>query len=98
LTTDINVLFNQSKPINTVKTHHKEKIMSQPFARAQAIFALIAAAMATANPTAAMAGVPLYVSRGKGRGARQASSRCVAHDQRDAVKSRNQLRQRRAVR
>lgn len=68
--------------------------MSQPFARAQALFALIAAAMAAPNPAAAMAGIPTYVSRGKGRGGRSASARCVAHDQRDARKLRNRARHR----
>lgn len=72
--------------------------MSQPFARAIAIFALIAAAQASSNPTAALAGVPAYVSRGKGRGMRSASRHCVAHDQRAPAKARNQQRHRRAAR
>jgi hypothetical protein len=66
--------------------------MSQPFARANAMFALIAAAMATANPQAALAKIGPYVSRGKGTGKRHGSSRCVAMDKRAASKARNQAR------
>ena len=68
--------------------------MGQPFARAAAMFALIAAAMASTNPSAAMAQIPSYESRGKGKGGRQASARCVAHDQRHASKMRNRARHR----
>lgn len=72
--------------------------MSQPFARAIAMFALVAQAMATPNPAFHLASIPAYVSRGKGRGRRSASRRCVAHDQRAALKSRNQRRARQAAR
>lgn len=70
--------------------------MSQPFSRVAAMFSLIAAAMASTNPPAAMAGIPAYVSRGKGRTMRSASRHCVAHDQRAATKARNQQRHRKA--
>lgn len=52
--------------------NHKEPAMSQPFARASAMFILIAAAMATPNPAFHLASIPAYVSRGKGRGHRSA--------------------------
>lgn len=66
--------------------------MSQPFARAQAMMSLIAAAMLSANPQAALGQIGAYRSRGKGRGIHQASSRKVAHDKRDAVKVRNRAK------
>lgn len=68
--------------------------MGHPFARAAAMFALIAQAMASSNPGAAMAQIPAYVSRGKGQARRQASDRCVAHDKRAACKARNRARHR----
>lgn len=58
------------------------------------MFTLIAQAMASTNPGAAMAQIPAYQSRGKGRGRRSASDRCVAHDQRDARKLRNRAQHR----
>lgn len=70
--------------------------MSQPFARAIAMFALISQAMATPNPAFHLANIPAYVSRGKGRGRRSASRHCVAHDRRAAAKARNQQRHRSA--
>ena len=42
--------------------------MSQPFARAIAMVALIQAAMSGNNPQVALAGIPAYRSRGKGEG------------------------------
>ena len=42
--------------------------MSLPFSRSIAMFALIRAAMQSANPQAAMAAIGPYKSHGKGRG------------------------------
>lgn len=58
------------------------------------MFTLIARAMASTNPGVAMAQIPAYVSRGKGQARRQASDRCVAHDQCHARKARNRARHR----
>jgi hypothetical protein len=67
--------------------------MSAAFSRARAIAALIAAAVAAG---AGLEGIPAYVSRGKGKGGRQASARRVAMDKREARKARNRAANRRA--
>lgn len=75
---------------------------SAPFARARIMLAGIMAALAitpaqggVAAQKDALAALGPYVSRGKGCGGHQASKRCVAHDKRDARKTRNRKRNRR---
>ena len=41
--------------------------ISNPFKRAHAMMAIIQAALASANPQLALAGIPAYQSRGKGK-------------------------------
>jgi hypothetical protein len=65
--------------------------MAAPFARARAIFAMLAAGMAPTN-------LPVYISRGKGGGATPRSASGVAHAKRLAAKARNVQRHRRACR
>lgn len=64
-----------------------------PFARARAMFAAVAAAMALspAMQHAALAEIEPYQSRGKGKGGshRPRSSHTVAADKRASVKARN---------
>lgn len=67
---------------------------NQPFARAIAMFNLIAAAMSGPNSQAALAGIGPYVSRGKGQGKNQASRYCAAMQQRAAVKAKNRAKHR----
>lgn len=79
-------------------------IRSAPFARARLMMAAISVALAgTGNDIAArltaLAGIDTnYQSRGKGRGAHQASRRSIATDKRDSRKARNQQRHKRACR
>jgi hypothetical protein len=69
---------------------------SQPFARAAAMFAAVAAAFAIVSLPerfAALQGIGPYKSRGKGgKRARHPSKRFVAQDRRDARKARNRRR------
>ncbi len=63
------------------------------------MFAAVAAAMAITNTFErqnALAAIGPYVSRGKGKGRRQASGRTVAQDKRAATKARNVKRNRAA--
>lgn len=70
------------------------------FRAAIAAFAAIAAAMQMTGDarSEALTAMPAYKSRGHGLGLQhnKHSSRCVAHDKRDATKRRNVLRNRRA--
>ena len=72
--------------------------MGRPFARASALFAMIAAAMALGEGLArtdALGAVPAYRSRGKG-GKRPQRPTGIAGVKRAALKARNQQRNRMA--
>lgn len=73
--------------------------MSQPFARAAAMFAAIQSMLtAGLSQQQIAASVGEYRSRGHGKGKGQASANCVAIDQRAAKKRRNQLAHRKHCR
>ncbi len=73
--------------------------MSQPFARAAAMFAAIQSMIAAGlSQQQIAASVGEYRSRGKGKGKVQSSSNCVAIDRRAAAKRRNQLAHRKHCR
>jgi hypothetical protein len=76
--------------------------MGRPFARAAQQFALIAAAVAmhgagTVALMQAVAGMPEYRSRGKGKARRHDNGGTLAH-RRAALKRRNVIRNRKACR
>lgn len=70
--------------------------MGQPFHRAAAMMALIAAAMRSAAPQAAMAAIGPYVSRGKGGKRPHRANTGAACIKRAAIKKRNIRLHRRA--
>ncbi|MFJ1253402.1 hypothetical protein [Cupriavidus sp. CuC1] len=73
--------------------------MSAPFARARAMFAAIAAAMALQGSARqlAMSAIGPYESRGKGKGRRTASRNTTAQNKRAAIKARNRAKHRRQL-
>lgn len=72
--------------------------MAAPFSRARAMFALVVAAMAAANPTAALAALAPYESRGKGGKQPHKKGNGSARSKRAATKARNVQRYKEACR